>query len=114
MARRSKAASRRERQKRRDRGPRRPVPPTPPVPRAETRSATEATATPLATEGRPPAPRPDPRTMQAGPSALGERARAEYHYVARELRSIGLLTALMLIALIGAWVVFRLAGIGAG
>ncbi len=113
MARRSKAASRRERQKRRDRGPRRPIPPAP-VPRAETRPATEAAATPLATEGRPPAPRPDPRTMQAGPSALGERARAEYHYVGRELRSIGLLTALMLIALIGAWVVFRLAGIGAG
>ena len=54
----------------------------------------------------------DPRTTLAGPSALDERARAEYAYVVRELRSIGLLVALMALVLLAAWIGFGLVGIG--
>jgi hypothetical protein len=41
----------------------------------------------------------------AGPSALSGRDRAEYHYVERDLRNIGILTAILFALLIGAWFV---------
>lgn len=56
----------------------------------------------------------DPRRAVAGPSDLGERAREEYGYVLRELRSIGILVALMTVVLLAAWIGFRAFEIGPG
>jgi hypothetical protein len=112
MARRSKAASRRARQKRRGREPRRPIPPAPrptPAP-SEPASPTAAIDEPRLARGS----RFDPRTTLAGPSALDARARAEYAYVLRELRSIVLLVVLMIVVLLAAWIGFGLVGIGPG
>ncbi len=47
-----------------------------------------------------------------GISRLTERASAEYHYVLRDLRSIGILVALMAVVMVGAVVAFNIAGIG--
>ncbi len=53
----------------------------------------------------------DPRVSVAGPSRLGERAMEEYHYVARDLRNIGVLLAIMVVLLIAAFVVFNVLGV---
>lgn len=50
----------------------------------------------------------------SGPSGLGQQARTEYHYVERDLRNIGVLSAVMAVLLLAAWLVFSLAGAGAG
>jgi hypothetical protein len=47
-----------------------------------------------------------------GISRLTERAAAEYHYVLRDLRNIGVLVAIMAVVMVGAVVAFNLAGIG--
>lgn len=39
--------------------------------------------------------RADPRFAVSGPSRLGDRAAADYHYVVRDLRSIGILVIFM-------------------
>ncbi len=45
--------------------------------------------------------------MAAGASStLTSRERAEYHYVERDLRNIGILTAAMVVMLIVAWLAF--------
>ena len=46
-----------------------------------------------------------------GGSTLTDRERAEYHYVERDLRNIGILTAIMFALLIAAWFVFDALGI---
>lgn len=48
----------------------------------------------------------------AGPSRLSERAIEEYHYVARDLRNIGMLVALMAVILVVAVIAFSALGIG--
>ncbi len=48
----------------------------------------------------------------AGSSRLGEAARAEYHYVARDLRNTAVLVLLMAVLLGVAVVAVNLAGIG--
>ena len=45
------------------------------------------------------------RAYAAGGSSLTDRERAEYHYVERDLRNIGILTAILFALLIGAWLV---------
>jgi hypothetical protein len=105
----SKAASRRARQ----RPPRRPVIPQPPIrPTATTPAVTpeeqETTAREPVTRE---APRPVPKPSASGPSGLGERARAEYHYVGRDLRNIAILAAVMVVLLIAAWIVLPATGI---
>jgi len=50
----------------------------------------------------------------ASTSRLGEAARAEYHYVARDLRNTGILVVLMAALLGVAAIVVNLAGIGPG
>jgi hypothetical protein len=65
------------------------------------------------------APREEPRRSAApvaasGPSGLGDRARAEYHYVGRDLRDITILTAVMAVGLIGAWFAFSAMGLVSG
>lgn len=124
MARRGgKAASRRERLRRAQR----PVQPRPAPPRptaatlneaidavAEERVAQERVA---AAPVRPVAPLTkgashDPRFAVSGPSRLGERAVAEYHYVRRDLRNIGMLVVVMAVALGIAAFAFNALGIG--
>jgi hypothetical protein len=48
----------------------------------------------------------------AGPSRLSERAAAEYHYVARDLRNIGVLVAIMVVLLAAATILVNVLGIG--
>ena len=50
----------------------------------------------------------------AGPSRLSERAAAEYHYVARDLRNIGVLVAIMVVLLAAATILVNVLGIGPG
>jgi len=47
-----------------------------------------------------------------GPSRLTERAIAEYHYVQRDLRNIGVLIVIMAALLIAAAIVVNVVGIG--
>lgn len=104
MSRRSgKAASRRARQQRRARHAAASGPSPAPAVVAPTPSAK-----PAAASGRP---YPGSASI-AGSSRLGEAARAEYHYVARDLRNTGLLVLLMAALLGVAVVVVNLAGIG--
>ncbi|MEO6060092.1 MAG: hypothetical protein ABIQ05_09010, partial [Candidatus Limnocylindria bacterium] len=56
--------------------------------------------------------RADPRFAVSGPSRLGDRAAADYHYVVRDLRSIGILVAGMAVLLIVAVVAFGALEIG--
>jgi hypothetical protein len=44
-------------------------------------------------------------------SGLSARERADYHYVERDLRNIGILSLVMLGLLIGAWLVFNALGL---
>ena len=102
-----KAASRRARH----RPPRRPVIPQPaPRPAAETAEETDAVVAPSAPEPKPAAPRPMP-AIYAGASRLSERAAAEYHYVGRDLRNIAVLTAIIGVILIAAWLILPATGL---
>ncbi|HLE88895.1 MAG TPA: hypothetical protein VI733_02430 [Candidatus Limnocylindria bacterium] len=119
MARRGgKAANRRDRQRRAQRrAQQRPAPQPRPVSStlseaieeaAEQRASAPAAPAPPVTRGG----RADPRFSVAGPSRLGERAAAEYHYVVRDLRNIGVLVVIMAILLGVAVVAFNALGIG--
>lgn len=117
-----KAASRRSRQ----RPVRRPAPPpraaasAEGAPGAQSASAAAAArptpsgevATPATrdTRGERRAPAPD---LPYRSSILSERAQAEYHYVAKDLRNIGVLTAVIGLLLALAFVLFRVVGLGA-
>ncbi len=117
MARKSnRSSSRRGRQRRRQRPPLRP-----PVPQPAPLSGDEAgsAAAEEPARERPPAPvspsRPRnaaARGQLAGPSRLSERAIAEYHYVQRDLRNIGVLMVIMAITLAAAAVIVNVLGIG--
>jgi len=50
-----------------------------------------------------------PRAAHAG-STLTDRERADYHYVERDLRNIGVLTAVMAVLLLVAWFAFSALG----
>jgi hypothetical protein len=120
MARRGgKAANRRDRQRRAQRrAQQRPAPAQRQVSGAlseavEAAADQRATAAPVApatqlTRGA----RSDPRFAVAGPSRLGERAAADYHYVRSDLRNIAILVAIMAALLGAAVVVFGALGIG--
>jgi hypothetical protein len=101
-----KAASRKARQRNVPRAASRPaVPTTTPVP---------PVATPNAHEAASPADEPrrerSPAAAGSG-STLSLRERAEYHYVERDLRNIGILTALMAVLLFIAWLAFSALGL---
>jgi hypothetical protein len=107
-----KAANRRSRQ----RPPRRPVIPQP-TPRpnqadsAET-DAAEAPSTSAATrEALKPTPSRPNAPIYAGASRLNERAVAEYHYVGRDLRNIAVLTAIIVVVLVVAWIALPALGV---
>jgi hypothetical protein len=133
MARRGKAANRQARQRRQQRaaaqrGTARPAPPQAPssspvaesAESAETglgRTATSSNAAATTTRSSVPASQRgartnNPRLTVAGPSRLSARAQEEYHYVARDLRNIGMLVVVMAAILLVAFVAFTALGIG--
>jgi hypothetical protein len=70
-------------------------------------------APPLASAQRKPKARSaDPRITVTGASRLGERAAAEYHYVIRDLRNIGILLIVLAALLAAATVAVNVIGIG--
>src|ERR687898_398288 len=102
MARRpgGKAASRKARQRR----PQRPSIPTPPAPTAFPSAPPMPEVRSSAVEQpRAAAPRrtsaPSAERALSTSSSLTAHDRAEYHYVERDLRNIGILTAVMLVLL---------------
>jgi hypothetical protein len=99
-----KAASRKARQRNVPRAAPRPATPPAPVPPVGTPDASEATSL------DPPRRLTAPTTATAG-STLSLRERAEYHYVERDLRNIGILTALMAVLLVVAWLAFSALGL---
>jgi hypothetical protein len=117
-----KAANRRDRQRRAQRQAlQRPAAPARPIAgvvseavdaaaehRAEVAPARKPASAPSLTRGA----RSDPRFAVAGPSRLSERAAAEYHYVMRDLRNIGVLVVLMAIVLAAAVFAFSALKIG--
>ena len=116
-----KAANRRAKQRRAQRpsSPPRPVAPVDATLGEDAfeaepmRAAAGPPPTPARDSVREPSRRPsrDPRAMIAGPSRLGERAQAEYHYVIRDLRNIGVLVVVMAAILAVAFIVFNVFGI---
>jgi hypothetical protein len=109
MARRAgKAASRRARQQRRAQRP--ASPPSAPAPPPVEDVAVEERAEEIRQEPRraaaPVVSAPSPaRAYASGGSTLTDRERAEYHYVERDLRNIGILTVILFALLIAAWFV---------
>ena len=111
MARRvGKAANRKARQRNVPRTPRAaaaagvaPIDATP-VPPVGTPDAREAISL------DPPRRLVPPRAALAG-STLTDRERAAYHYVERDLRNIGVLTAVMAALLLLAWLAFNALGL---
>ena len=111
MARRvGKAASRKARQRNVPRAPRPAAPavsapldvtPVPPVGTPDAREAISLD---------PPRRIVPPRAALAG-STLTERERAGYHYVERDLRNIGVLTAVMAALLLLAWLAVTALGL---
>jgi len=106
MARRAgKATSRKARQRNVPR-PARSAPPSAPqaVPPVGTPDAREAASL-------TPPRRMTPVVASSGRSQLSSADRAEYHYVERDLRSIGILTAVMAALLLLAWFAFSSLGL---
>ena len=123
MARRTGKASRQSRQRRAKRAAARPAPPlSSPQPSTVTADAFETADAAARVAGTTPAPlraprsassRPaDPRFQVAGPSRLSEREIADYHYVVRDLRNIGVLLGVMAVLLVLATIAVRSLGIG--
>ena len=105
MARRAgKAASRKARQRNVPRAPARPAVAPTPVPPVETPDARDATSL------DPPRRVASPAAAGIG-SSLSVRERAEYHYVERDLRNIGILSALLAVLLFVAWLAFSALGV---
>lgn len=110
MARRAgKAASRKARQRYVPKTPRPAPDPAPEaavvVPPVGSPDARQATAL-------DPPRRTTPVTYGVGTgSVLSTRERAEYHYVERDLRNIGVLSAVIVAMLIAAWFVFNAIGL---
>ena len=95
-----KAASRKARQ----RPVKRPAIPATPIPPIGTPDAREAISLNLPRRSVPSS------GAMAG-SLLTDRERAEYHYVERDLRNIGILTAIMVALLVLAYFVFSALGL---
>ena len=109
MARRAgKAASRKARQRYVPKTPR-PVAPAP-APETAASAPTDSTVsreTPSADQPR----RTAPIGYASAGSTLTVRERAEYHYVERDLRNIGVLSLVMVVLLIAAYFLFNALGI---
>lgn len=104
-----KAASRRARQRAGQRAARSAPPPLP-RPQAD---AVPPIGTPDAREAEsldPPRPAAAPPPV-TGDSRLSARQQSDYHYVERDLRSIGIITASMIALLLVAWAAFQALGL---
>ena len=114
MARRvGKAASRKARQRNVPRAPRRPAAPLAPEGPLDPAIAVPPVGTPDARAAislDPPRSIPAPTAAGYG-STLTTRERAEYHYVERDLRNIGILSVAMVVGLAIAWVIFNQLGL---
>ena len=114
MPRRSgKAASRKARQQRRSKRPTTPGR-VAPRPQAASTAPTTASGTSSVAAAAPASPKPRSFAtggVGVGSSRLGDAARAEYHYVGRDLRNTAILVVLMAVLLGVAVVVVNLAGI---
>jgi len=96
--------------------------PRPPAPQPEALAEAADTVAPAATPAASSLPRAsstthrgrpaDPRFQVAGPSRLSERAIAEYHYVQRDLRNIGVLVVILVALLAAGALIVNLLGIG--
>ena len=84
------------------------------------RPAIPAAATPIPPIGTPdareaislnPPRRSGPSSAAMAGSVLTDRERAEYHYVERDLRNIGVLTAVMVALLVLAYFIFSTLGL---
>jgi len=109
MARRAgKAANRKARQRSATQRANRPAASTPPVAPVEPKEAIPPVGTPDAREAvsLDPPRRASPPAFRSGSSTLSTRERAEYHYVERDLRNIGILTAALAALLLVAWLAF--------
>lgn len=117
-----KAASRKARQRNVPRTPR-PASPPPATPQAD--AVVEPIAapdlvvdSPVSTMASAPSTAPSRRRTPSPPTAsvsagsgLTARERADYHYVERDLRNIGILALVMVALLIGAWLLFNALGL---
>jgi hypothetical protein len=109
MARRAgKAASRKARQRSATQRANRPAASTTPAAPVEPMEAIPPVGTPDARQATPldPPRRATAPPFTSGASTLSTRERAEYHYVERDLRNIGILTAVMAVLLVLAWFAF--------
>jgi hypothetical protein len=79
---------------------------------AEVRAMTSTAAGGRARPSRPRAP--SVPYGASGPSRLSDQAIAEYHYVLRDLRNIGVLLAILLVLLLVATLAVNATGIGPG
>lgn len=113
-----KAANRKSRQRKAQRA----TPPPPPAAASPLAAAHGDVAESVAAmpASRPVTPAPAPaKPRQAGPrsavpatgSQLTAGERSEYHYVERDLRDIGILTSIMALLLLAAWIAFRALGV---
>jgi hypothetical protein len=59
----------------------------------------------------PPRRTAPPPAVVTGDSRLSGRMQAEYHYVERDLRNIGIIAAVMVLLLLAAWVIFQALGL---
>lgn len=107
-----KAASRRARQRAGQRAGQRAARSAPPPPRPQT-DAVPPIGTPDAREAEsldPPRPAAAPPPV-TGDSRLSARQQSDYHYVERDLRSIGIITVSMIALLLVAWAAFQALGL---
>jgi hypothetical protein len=102
-----KAASRRARQRAAQRASR-PSPPPLPRPQAD---AVPPVGTPDAREAASLEPPRREAPPVRGESRLTDRMRADYHYVERDLRSIAIIAAAMVLLLLVAWAAFQALGL---
>jgi hypothetical protein len=99
-----------ERRKARQRRTQRPAS-TPPSVSAGPTATAEPEDTPAAEPARRITAPSAARAYTAGSSSLTDRERAEYHYVERDLRNIGILTAVLVALLIASYFVFSALGL---
>jgi hypothetical protein len=102
-----KAAGRRARQRAAQRASR-PSPPPLPRPQAD---AVPPAGTPDAREAASLEPPRREVPAVRGESRISSHAQAEYHYVERDLRNIGIITAALVLLLLLAWIAFQALGL---
>ena len=78
---------------------------------AESAVAEPAASAPAAPPSRRRGSAPPVGASMSSGSGLSARERADYHYVERDLRNIGILTLIMAAMLLVAWLIFNATGL---